>query len=678
MHGGSLVFDLALVLGVAALTSPVARWLGQPTILGYLVAGLVVGPYIPIPLFADHTRVESLAELGVVLVMFAVGLELRITKLLKVLPTAGLTGALQVGFLLWCGVTLGGVLGWSNVESVFLGAGIAISSTMVVSRALGSGVDASIREHVLGVLVVQDVLAIVLIAAMTGVATGGVVAPEELARDLLALGGVLLAMIVGGLVVVPRLVRGVAGLGSDEVLIVVGVGACFVLAAIAAGLGYSVALGAFVSGVLVAESGQGERVEHLVAPMRDVFAGIFFVAIGMTVDPRDAWETLPLALGLSTLVIVAQLLVVSASGLVSGLGLRRSVTAGLALGQIGEFAFILAAIGISAGVVRSELQPLLVTVAVLTAFTTPLAIRAAPRVTGFIDRAMPGALRRLLALHEQWFEELRTRAARRADPGPVRRGLRALAVDAVLVLAIAASTAAWMDSAVPALRLWLGIEQGTARVLWLGGALLVMLPVLVFAVRSASAIAGAVTQGSDEGGPQKARSRALRTLLLIGLTALVGFPAATLIDAVTSDARAIAFVLILLAILIVVALRSAREVDANVRSAAGTIAEALVSQQAPAPTPTPTDFGPIDRFEMRAGAAACGRTLAELDLRARTGATVVAIAREGGAAVLPNGREQLQVGHVLALAGTPQAIAAAKEILLGGAILASKEEAPAV
>ncbi|MBX7195478.1 MAG: cation:proton antiporter, partial [Sandaracinaceae bacterium] len=403
MHGSSsLVVDLALVLGVAALTSPLARALGQSPVLGYLVAGLVVGPYIPIPLFADVHRVEGLAELGVVLVMFAVGLELRLGKLARVLPTAGLTGAVQIGFLTWCGVTLASALGWSSLDGLFLGASLGISSTMVVSRALGEHVETDAREHILGVLVVQDVLAVILLAAMTGVAATGTVEAEAVTADLLRLGGVLVAMVVLGLLLVPPLVRRVARLGSDEVLVVVTVGVCFVLAAIASELGYSVALGAFVSGVLVAESGLGPRVETLASSMRDVFAAIFFVSIGMTVDPVQALHTLPLALLVTVLVIVAQLVVVTLTGLVSGLGLRRSVTAGLALGQIGEFSFILAGVGIAAGAVRRELDVLLVPVAVLTAFTTPLALGAASRAVSWTDRAMPAPLRRTLGLHEQW------------------------------------------------------------------------------------------------------------------------------------------------------------------------------------------------------------------------------------------------------------------------------------
>ena len=164
MHGG-LIADLAVVTMVAALTGMLARRVGQPSILGYLLAGLIVGPYIPIPLFADPHRMEELAEVGVVLVMFAVGLEFRIKRLVEILPLSGLTAAVQIGALAWGGFTVGSLLGWSTSASVCLGAALSISSTMVVSAVLRTRpVDEDVRAHVFGVLVVQDVVAIVLMA----------------------------------------------------------------------------------------------------------------------------------------------------------------------------------------------------------------------------------------------------------------------------------------------------------------------------------------------------------------------------------------------------------------------------------------------------------------------------------------------------------------------------------
>ncbi|MFT5584789.1 MAG: CPA2 family monovalent cation:H+ antiporter-2, partial [Cognaticolwellia sp.] len=371
-----LVQDLGIALSMAAGMGLLAKRLGQPPVLGYLLAGLLVGPYIPIPVFADGERTHALSELGIVLVMFVVGLELRIKRLIKVLPTAGATALIEVGALLLAGIGVGTALGWGAQGALFLGASIAISSTMIVSNVFtGQGVTGPLRGYVMSVLVVQDVLAIVLAAVLTAVAAGQGLEPVALAAVVGRLAAVLVGILAFGVFLVPPLIRRVKALGSKELLVVVCAGLCFGLAFAAESLGYSVALGAFLAGVLVAESGEGHHVEHAMEPVRDIFAAIFFVAIGMSVDPRLALANLPVALAVSGLVVVVQLLSVGFAGVLSGNGLRRSVRAGLSLGQVGEFGFILSAIGIQAGVAPAELAPIVVTVAVLTSFTTPIAIR---------------------------------------------------------------------------------------------------------------------------------------------------------------------------------------------------------------------------------------------------------------------------------------------------------------
>ncbi|MCA9715698.1 MAG: cation:proton antiporter, partial [Myxococcales bacterium] len=341
MSAPSIVTDLAIVLGVAAVTGTIARALRQPPVLGYLLAGLIVGPYIPIPLFADGERVHELAEFGVVLVMFAVGLEFSLGRVARVLPLAGVTALVQIGGMFWAGSALGQLLGLSSVGAVFLGASVAISSTMVVTKVfdLHRPPD-EVRALVLGVLVLQDLVAIVLIAIVTGVAEGAGLAPAALLATLGRLLGVLAAVVLLGLFLVPRVARRVWAIRSPEVSTVFALGLCFSAAVGMQQLGYSPALGAFLAGMLVAESGLGARYEHLVAPLRDVFAAVFFVSVGMSVDPRLAFEQLGASLAVAGTVFALQWLLVTSAGLLSGLGLRRAGHAGFALGQIGEFGFI--------------------------------------------------------------------------------------------------------------------------------------------------------------------------------------------------------------------------------------------------------------------------------------------------------------------------------------------------
>ena len=391
-HSSSFVTDLSVVLGVAAVAALVFRWMRQPALLGYLVAGLLIGPYIPIPIFADPGRVQALSEFGVILVMFSVGLEFSIRRLVRVLPRSGITGLVQMSFMLWSGFGVGRLLDWSVVESIFFGSALAISSTMVVAKVFDEEKpDRRLRELVFGVLVVQDVVAVALIAALTAIASGSSVSTEEIAKVVGTLAVVLVAMVVVGMPVVPRIIRAIVRAGSSEVTVVGVCGACFGLAVLAESLGYSVALGAFLAGMLVAESGRAVRIEKMIVPIRDLFAAVFFVSIGMLVDPLIAWEHIDVALAVSALVIVGQLLSVTTAGVFCGNGLRRSVRAGLALGQIGEFSFILAALGMSVGLLPAEGRDLILAGALLSIMINPLLFAGLDRIKLRSEKVAEGA-----------------------------------------------------------------------------------------------------------------------------------------------------------------------------------------------------------------------------------------------------------------------------------------------
>jgi len=675
VHGSDFVADLALVLCVAALTALLARTLRQSTVVGYLLAGLVVGPYLPFPIFADPGRVDALAEFGVVLVMFAVGLGFRIRKLLTVLPTAGLTGLVQVGFLMWCGTTVGQALGWSAVEATFLGACLAISSTMVVTKVFDQiEVESDLREHVLGVLIVQDVLAIVLIAAMTAVASGSGLEAAALLATLGRLGVVLLALTVGGMLVVPRLVRAVVRLRSSEILAVVAIGVCFGLALLAEQLGYSVALGAFLAGILVAESGKARPIETLVQPLRDVFAAVFFVSIGMSVDPRLAAAHLGDTLVVFGVVVAAQLGIVSLAGLVSGLGLRRSVSAGLALGQIGEFSFILATIGVRAGAVRPELAPILVSVAVLTAFTTPHLLGRSERAVALLDRLLPSRVRNLLSLYESWLERFR---AGRADPerwSPVRRAIRAVAVDAFGCLLVASLAVRWL----PQVARWMaeisGMPTLAARMGVAIGVMLVGLPLVLGLARNTLALARRFGESVLARYPEPTPAARLaahtsRSMIVLVVLLAIGIPSIAVLRPLLGAGYGMALLSVAVLGLVWHLWRNAGEMETEVRSGAEVLAN-LLARQSAVEEPGRQELPVFPGLEsarpcpVEIGSASVGRTLAELDLRARTGATVLAIRRGDRNLLLPTGSERLETGDVLALVGSGEAVARGQALLM--------------
>ena len=310
MH--SLVSDLAIVLGVAAATSIVLRVLRQPSVLGYLVAGLLVGPLLSTPLFADVERLDQLSEFGVILVMFSIGLEFSVARLLKLLPASGLAALVQIGAMAWLGYAFALFVGLGAVPGLFVGASVAISSTMVVAKVYDDHTPGrALRRLVFGVLVVQDVVAVIFIAALTAVASGATVSLDSLASIGLTLIAALVAALGGGLLVIPRLVRFLYRIGNRELLVVAMAALAFCAAVGAARLGYSAALGAFLAGMLVAESGRGRESEHIVAPLRDLFTAIFFVTVGMGVDPAMAVRHLDEACLLTVIVVGGQLVAVS-------------------------------------------------------------------------------------------------------------------------------------------------------------------------------------------------------------------------------------------------------------------------------------------------------------------------------------------------------------------------------
>lgn len=683
-HGFS--FDLAIVLGVAAITAVLARAAKQPSVLGYLFAGLVVGPYIPVPIFADHSRVETMAEFGVVLVMFAVGLEFRVAKLKEVLPTSGLTALLQVGFLFWCGVSLGEALGWSTVEGVFLGASLCISSTMVVSRVFAERpVSADVRSNVLGILVIQDIVAIVLIAAMTAVAAGGGLAPRALFVTLGQLAVVLLGILVVGVFVVPRLIERVVATKSSELLVVVSMGICFGIAELAAGLGYSVALGAFLAGMLVAESGRGTKVEHLVAPLRDVFAAIFFVSIGMTVDPLLAWQHLPLACLVFAVVVFGQFMSVSLAGVLSGNGLRRSMTAALALGQIGEFAFILAAIGIKGKVVRPELQPILVTVAVLTAFTTPLCLGLAPKIVEFADRRIPTRLRRMLNLYEDWIARFRAASPTTVERPKLARALKTLVLDAVGFTVVLGATALGHSRVTSWLIDRANLEANTASCLFTFAVFVVLGPLLFSAVKNTLAFARLLSDlalPSDGLDPLVVRvsRQSLRVIVVLASTLGVGVPLMAVLGPLIGTVVSAVLLAVLVLAVGLYLYQSATALDHEFESGAETLASLLARQVSMRPEPdlsAPSLLPGLDHartFLISERSHAVNQTLGEVHLRARTGATVIAIRRDDDAVTLPTGTEPLRPGDRLALVGTTESLERAETLLSEGPDALSQRE----
>src|SRR5688572_4701963 len=400
--------NLALVLCVAAVTTVLFQRLRQPVVFGYLLAGMIVGPHIPIPLVADEDMIRTLSELGVILLLFSLGLEFSLRKLLQIGPTAGLVAVAQSSGMVWIGYMLGQMFGWTTLESVYAGAIIAISSTTIIAKAFEEQrVKGKFTDIVLGVLIIEDLIGIFLIAILTTVSAGTAVSASSLAITGARLATFLAALIGIGLLLIPRVVRGVVRMNRPETTLVASVGICFAAALLALSFGYSVALGAFIAGSLVAESGEEKVVEHLVRPVRDMFAAIFFISVGMLIDPVIIAQHWGAVLAFTVAVIVGKVTFVTISSFLIGYRPHTAVQAGMSLAQIGEFSFIIAAVGLATGATRDFLYPVAVAVSAITTLTTPWLIRAAGPAAAWVDRTLPTPLQTFASLYGSWIERMR-------------------------------------------------------------------------------------------------------------------------------------------------------------------------------------------------------------------------------------------------------------------------------
>jgi CPA2 family monovalent cation:H+ antiporter-2 len=683
-HAGvDLLTDLALIMCVAAVTTTVFQRLRQPVVLGYILAGLLVGPHLPVPLFADEATARELSELGVILLMFSLGLEFSLRRLIKAAPTVGVVAVIQCSLMIWLGYLVGRAFGWTGYEGLFAGAAIAISSTTIIVKAFAEAkIDKGLTDVVFGVLIAEDLIAVLLLAILTAVASGARVEAKALALTIGKLAGFLAVLLAGGMLIVPRLMRAVVRLHRDETTVVAAVGLSFAFALLARAAGYSVAMGAFLGGALVAESGAGKIVEHRIEGVRDMFAAIFFVSVGMLIDPRLVAEHLGEVAVLTGVVILGKLVGVTAGAFVAGYGVRTSVQAGLSLAQIGEFSFIIAGVGLSLGATRSFLYPVAVSVSALTTLSTPFLIRSSGRIASLVDRRLPHSLQTYAALYGSWLQGLRATPQHRSAWTRIRRLAGLLLLDAALVAAVV--IAAGLTS--PALASWLGrvagLGGGVVRALIAGAALVLLSPFVLGAVRIARALGLALAAEAlpaPSGGTldlAAAPRRALLVTLQIAILLVAGVPVVAATQPFLTSGQGIGILLVSLGLLVIPLWRSAANLQGHVRAGAQVILERLAAESAQPPEPGTDGAGGGDvtanllpglgnarAVRLGPGSRAVGRTLRELDLRGLTGATVIAIDREPADVVYPSADERLRAGDTLILTGTETAVEAARGLV---------------
>jgi len=392
-HLPSLIFDLALILISAGLITLLFKWLKQPLVLGYIVAGILAGPYVDLfPInITDTANVQTWADIGVIFLLFALGLEFSFKKLTSVGKTAFLTATVVVTGMMLTGFIVGRMLGWSSMNCLFLGGMLCMSSTTIIIKAFN---DLNKKENpftnlVFGVLVVEDLVAVILMVLLSTISVSKVFDGAELLLSITRLIFFLALWFILGIFLIPTFLKKARNLMNEETLLIFSTGMCLGMVVIAVKTGFSAALGAFIMGSILAETNDVRRIEKLMNPLKNFFGAIFFVSVGMMVQPeiivQYAW---PIAILVIT-VIVGQLIFSTLGFLLSGQTLHTSLQSGFSLAQIGEFAYIIAGLGISLKVTDSFLYPIVIAVSVFTIFTTPYIMKLADPTYRFFTKHLP-------------------------------------------------------------------------------------------------------------------------------------------------------------------------------------------------------------------------------------------------------------------------------------------------
>lgn len=391
-HLPNLITDLGLILAVAGITTLIFRKIHQPIVLGYIIAGFLVGPHVSLfPTVVDAQGIKTWSEIGVIFLLFSLGLEFSFRKLLQVGGAASITAVVEIVLMIGLGFLAGYLMGWSTMDSIFLGAILSMSSTTIIIRAFD---EVGVRTKkfatlVFGILIVEDVVAILLLVLLSTLAVSQQFAGSELMMQMLKLMFFLIIWFLAGIFFVPTFLKRTRNLMNDETMLIVCVGMCLLMVMLAVEVGFSAALGAFIMGSILAETTQAERIENLIKSVKDLFAAIFFVSVGMMIDPNVLVDYAVPLLIITLLTIFGKFIATALGALLSGQSLKHSVQAGMSLAQIGEFSFIIASLGVSLNVTSAFLYPIAVAASAVTTFTTPFLIRQSGPFYSLIESRLP-------------------------------------------------------------------------------------------------------------------------------------------------------------------------------------------------------------------------------------------------------------------------------------------------
>ena len=483
--------DLAVVMAVSAFTTILFHLLRQPVVLGYLVAGVLIGPHTPpFSFVTDLHSIHTLAELGIVLLLFSLGLEFDLKKLRRVGAVAILAAVLEILFMVWLGYTAGQLLGWRQMDSLFLGALLSISSTTIIVQVLieTQQLRELFAQIILGILIVEDIAAIIILVVLSGLASAGTITVIDVGWALLRVFMFMVTALLVGIFFIPRLLTFVASFKRSEMLTVAVLGLAFGLAVFGASLGFSVALGAFLMGAIMAEAREAHIVVERISPIREMFTAVFFVATGMLLEPRLVVDLWGVILFLTALTVVGKIISCSFAAFLAGYPGQVALPVGLGMAQIGEFSFIIANLGRTSGVTSATLYPVAVAVSSVTTLLTPYLLRSAHALTAALTRLSPRPLLTFVTFYTAWVGRLASRTPRSQS------AVQGLFLRLILYLAVTVSLFVVTWSGVrPLVRMLPEALPKQSEILQWGSAAAVVLPFLFLISRTLEKLMQTIT-----------------------------------------------------------------------------------------------------------------------------------------------------------------------------------------
>lgn len=664
----NLVSELALIMIAAGVFTIISKALKQPLILGYIIAGFIIGPHLGLfPNISGSAETVSLwSEIGIIFLLFGLGLEFSFKKLIKIGGSALIMAGTKFIGMFTLGIIVGSALSWSTMESVFLGGMLAMSSTTIVLKAYD---DLGLKKAahaplVFGSLVFEDLIAVLLMVLLSTLAVKNSFDGGQMLAGLAKLAFFLILWFLVGIYVIPSVLKRAYKYLNDEILLIVALGLCFGMVSLAQLAGFSSALGAFVMGSLLSETLQGEHIARLTGSVKDMFGAIFFVSVGMMVDPAVIARYWAVILLLAVVVIAGVLFFSTGGAILAGQGLDKAVHCGFSLAMLGEFAFIIASLGVSMGVLRDFIYPVIVATSVITTFTIPYLIKAGDGAYEFLKRKLPAAF-----VEKADAPTLQTGSGSMAEQNEWRKLIKAYILRVVLYGVLLGATL--MGS-----KLWLGgFMKGLLPDTWSGAlvsgicaaiTLAVMMPFL-----SGMAIGGKDIARSAKKLYQEKESNfwPIFAMAILRILLAMAFVIAMLVSYFKLSYWSI-LVLVIAGILLFTLGRREMGRFTKVESRFMenlNIKENYHRQNSPVATSVSDKLSGYDvhtqNFVMTANSKFAGKMLKDLNLRHETGANIVKITRGGRAIVIPSGKEMLMPADILLLVGTSSQLQAFEQLM---------------